>query len=68
MEKAVEVDEKFVANLLDLDEAEIARLAHATDGRTVNDLVLERKKKRMQALATALESWPAPGLVDTRLS
>jgi hypothetical protein len=56
LEKAVQVDEKFVANFVGVDEAEIARLAEGGDGRTVNDLVQERHKKRMQALATALES------------
>jgi hypothetical protein len=52
----VQVDEKFAANLLGLDESEIARLADGWDSRAVNALVLERHKKRMQALATALES------------
>jgi hypothetical protein len=56
MEKAVQLDEKFLANFLDLEEAEIRRLPHGTDGRTINDLVAERHKRRMQALATALES------------
>ena len=51
----MQVDEKFVANLLGLEEAEIARL-DGTDGRTINDLVFERHKKTMLALGTALES------------
>src|SRR4029077_11681771 len=56
LENAVQSDENFLANFLDLDEAEIARLAHGRDVRAINDLVLEPHKNRMQALAAALES------------
>jgi hypothetical protein len=56
LENAVQSDENFLANFLELDEAEIARLAHGRDVRAINDLVLERHKNRMQALAAALES------------
>jgi hypothetical protein len=51
----MQVDEKFVANLLSLDEAEVARLDGA-DAQRINDLVIERHKKTMLALGTALES------------
>jgi hypothetical protein len=42
----VQSDENFLANFLELDEAEIARLAHGRDVRAINDLVLERHKNK----------------------
>ena len=59
----MQLEKKFVAKLFDLDEAEVTQidglkfdLAGGTDGLTLNDLLLERHKNKMQALAMALES------------
>jgi hypothetical protein len=59
----VQLDKNFLANLFDVDEAEITSidglkfdLARGTEGVTINNLLAERHKKKMQALGTALES------------
>lgn len=63
MGKAVQLEEKFLANLLDVDEAEITSidglkfdLVGVGQDVTAIELLLERYKKKMQALATALDT------------
>ena len=59
----MQLDKKFVANLFDLDEAEITSidgltfdLVGGTEGLTINDLVLKRHKTKLEALAASLYS------------
>jgi len=66
----VQLTKSFLARLLDLDEAEITNidglkfdLARGMEGLNLNDLLLERHKTKMQALAIALESEDALGKV-----
>jgi hypothetical protein len=59
----VQLTKSFLARLFDLDEAEITHidglkfdLSRGTEGLKLNDLLVDRHKTKMQALATALES------------
>lgn len=52
----MQIDEKLVAELFGLDEAEVSRVADGANGQSLNDLVRERYKREMEALARALYS------------